>query len=361
MSAEVELLKTLLGPARLHSSGKAGFKVRELGDNVVLGYFSEKDLPVNIPPAVWESTVQTLKEKFKGLDTDAFFGYVETVRRKQGLYARFNKELTNPGNTRMMESLDPNPKRRPVLPMTQAQLKELPTGKLPRCYTIVNLTVTPDGRTVGKRRIYMTEFALTNKRPDEIIIEYDMGEAELKAVKEKKSFFDIPPDDRVARNMKVHSGDPNRQLGGQALKDHFAKNLETAKQAVEVAVRPSSTDRFGLGLRPDGIVDVTTTDTFLGPVQAKVALDPAEKALDPKQRAARATPVRHSESGRAMRSSTQFSVDSSAGVKLLSPSAKAVTVSNIPEGLDLKELESLAAVFSQELEKILKTFASKKL
>jgi hypothetical protein len=354
MSAEVELLKTLLGPSRLQSQGKAGFQVRELGENVVLGYFSESGLPVKIPRDVWESTVQLLKEKFKGLDTDAFFGYVETVRRKQGLYARFNKELTDPTSTRMMESLDPDLNRRPVLPMTRGQLKDLRTGNLPRCYTTVTLTVTPDGRTVGKRRIYMTEFPLTNKRPDEIIIEYDMGEAELKAVKAKKSFLEIPPDDRVAKNMKVHSGDPNRQLGGEALKDHFAKNLETATEAVEVAVRPNSSKRFGLGLRPEGKVVVTTTDTFLGPVQAKVWRG-TEKVPG------YVSPVRHSESGRSVRSIAEFSVDESGAVKPLSPSAGTVSASNIPEGLELKELEALAAGFSAGLEKILKAFVSKKL
>ena len=353
MSAEVELLEKLLGPARLQGVGKAGFQVRELGDNVVLGYFSENGLPVKIPRDVWENTVQLLKKQVPALNTDAFFGYVETVRRKQGLYSRFKSGMSTPGKAQMMESIDPDPARRPILPMTEAQLTALPTKNVPRVYTTVTLSVTSDGRTVGKRRIYMTEFSLKNRRPDEILIEYDMGEAELEAVKAKKSFADIPSNDRVARNLRVHSGDPNRQLGGEALKEHFAKNLETATEALDVAVRPASQQGFGLGLRPEGKVVVTTTDTFLGPVQAKVALDPAEKG-------GRVSPVRHSESGRAVRSTAEFSVDPAGKVTLLTPSAQAVSASNIPEGIDVKELESLAAGFRLAMEKVLKALASKK-
>jgi hypothetical protein len=117
------------------------------------------------------------------LNTDAFFGYVETVRRKQGLHSRIKSGMSTPGKAERMESIDPDPARRPVLPMTEAQLTALPTENLPRAYTTVTLSVTPDGRTVGKRRIYMTEVSLKNRRPDEILIEYDMGEAELEAVK----------------------------------------------------------------------------------------------------------------------------------------------------------------------------------
>ncbi len=61
-----------------------------------------------------------------------------------------------------------------------------------------------------------------------------------------------------------------------------------------------------------------------------------------------------------MRSTAEFSVDPAGKVTLLTPSAQAVSASNIPEGIDVKELESLAAGFRLAMEKVLKALASKK-
>jgi hypothetical protein len=266
--AEVDLLKLILAK-HLYLTGKAGFEISIAGRNLVLTYLSEHGNPRNFPTHVGEQVVALLKKQFPALDTDVFFGYVETIRRRQGLHSRYTSFVQSPGSV-MFESLDPDNLRRGSLGLDMDDFTKKPTAELPRMYTFVRLEPEP-----AKRLIFLTEMKVGDLRPDEMIIQYDISPEERAMVESGKSFAEIAaspdPEVHVARNMRIHNGDPNRLIPVKDLAEHVQKTLEgllavAAKVTAAVA-------KNGFGLTPVGGMSASTTDTMLGPIEIKVPPD----------------------------------------------------------------------------------------
>src|SRR6202795_4350300 len=133
-----QLVTQSLG-SMLYKPGQRGFTVDTTFDAVVLTYRSESGRAINVPTAKMQSLQNLLSQKFIGLDADPFYGYCETVRRKQGLGSRWKAiqeaQKADKSSILNFEILDADPARRGPLPANPRQIGDKPAKELPRIYT----------------------------------------------------------------------------------------------------------------------------------------------------------------------------------------------------------------------------------
>lgn len=269
----------LRDPARLrgripkeyrYSAGKrSGFAVFQDRRGVILQYLDKDGLPRRVPKALREWFIADIVSDLSPRQIERMFGVTESLRQRMGLYAHLKPEkraeldaLTTDAQGSAPrriahESLDPE---RP-LPADRSTLHELPTDRLPRRYTLVAMTPDPP-----RRFVYQTEFSLKigqhTFRPDEVVLSYQMTQAEIDLVKNGVAFDDIKRTHPHAldgvKDFDLHVWDNNADLTGQRAADHVKK----AARYLSAALQHTLED---LGLRPQGMGRVRFTDIFQDP------------------------------------------------------------------------------------------------
>lgn len=340
LTEAVKKVEALLGD-HLHEQGKAGYTVSIAGNRVILTYRSAEGVSQNAPKSAFERVSDTLKKAFPKLDNDVFYGYVETVRRKQSWGSRW-QALMKSGRARMFESLDPNPDRQGPLPASRSALNTTPTRNLPRIYTFVDLGPP------AVRHIYLSEFKLGRQRPDEGIIRYLLSPEELALVTsdKPKPFFDILKQGVTATDLSVHLGDPNRELSAQELNEHFKKSLEGLRRAIFYLARPPPE---GLGLKLQGLISASTTDTILGP--SEIALTSDLEVLSIVRRVEQEA-LKQGRTSTSVRSFVQFFMTNGALATVIDE-AKVLVTTGLPEGLSKVDLRPIVEDSVRKLGRLL--------
>ena len=280
--------------------GKAGFAVDVAGEYVILTYYSESGRRRNAPTAKMQALQKLLTKEFPKLDEDLFYGYCETVRRKQGLASRWksiqNAQKANKNSIIGFEILDADPARRAPLPANPRDIGHKAARELPRIYTWIR--AVGSGSTIEHfRTLIFTEHQFNKIRPDEIIVTYKVQQPELDFIKTANgSFRNLPKAARVAVDIKIHVGDINQQITGAALQEHFEKTMRGLEAVLTYLVGPPGAG--GLDYKLVGQVVCTSTDSLLRP--GAVRLDLGSMTM---------SNLRQTEAGTALRMQVTFEVD----------------------------------------------------
>lgn len=269
-AAAKQLLDSIMGSMLYVQGVRRGFDVSVTHEAVVLTYRSESARAINVPRSAMQSLQKLLHQHFPGIDADVFYGYCETVRRKQGLASRWKSiqeaQKANKSKIIGFEILDADPARRGALPANPRDIGLKPAKELPRMYTWIQETA--GGEYI--RHLICTEHQFGDIRPDEVIVRYKVQPAELNLIKSGTSFKSLPQSARVAIEVTIHVGDVNQQIYGAALKEHFEKTMRGLETVLGYLIGPQN--KGGLGFQLSGRITCSTTDSLLNPGAVKLNL-----------------------------------------------------------------------------------------
>lgn len=326
-------LEAMIPPKlRFIEGQQEGLLAREGLEGFYLSYRNIAGAGKNPSREAQDWLLNILVPRVEGTSTSRVIGYVESLRRRQGLASRMRSFLGDQAAIGF-EVLDPDTGRHldmdPIM-FNPVAVEGAKAEQLPRAYTYIRSEPKP-----ATRFIFFTEFDFGGIRPDEVIVSYPVSDEEVELIREGKRFSDLDATMKKPQSLKIHVGDFNREIAGETLVEHFSKTMRGLVAALEHATTV-------LGIEPTGSVVGTTTDSFVGAVEARVG-------------ETNVSFIRSTEHGTAVRAEVEFQkqpVDS--GTDWLPTKPERVHGANVAEQLLKGPLAESAKLASIQLENVLK-------